>query len=240
MDRGLLTAPELEEALAEQQRSGRLLGQILVDGDYLSGFSLTRALADQHGVDVRSKSPQQIPAAEGEAPTWRPLGRLLVAKGFLAERELEQALAEQRERRGRLGEILVARGYLSGLTLARALADQHGLDSTRLNELETEVETMIRPDAPSEPVYQVRHFGSVLYEGPNFLEAADFASELVEGEDPNALEIQRTRNDVRETVWTYSRAAAEAASGKSLVETFGFDPTRWDAGGRRDSRPSGL
>jgi hypothetical protein len=225
VERDLLTSAELEDALSEQQRSGRLLGQILVDRDYLSGFSLTRALSDQHGVELRSKArPPEIGAGVGGP--WRPLGRLLVEKRLLTGDELESALAEQRERRGRLGEILVARGYVTGLTLARALAEQHGLDPTPMAELEAEVETAIRRDEPGEPLYRVRHIGSVLYESPSFLDAADFASELVQRREADVLEIQRTRAGAAETVWTYSSAAA-AVAGPSLVETFGFDPTRW-------------
>jgi hypothetical protein len=239
VEQGLLAERELDEALTEQRRTGRLLGQILVDRDYLSGFSLTRALADQHGVELRSKRPRQIPVAKGEAQTWRPLGKLLVANHFVTETELEQALAEQRQRRARLGEILVARGYLSGPTLARALAEQHGLDPNAVRELEADVETAIRRDTPGEPLYQVCDLGSVLYESPNFLDAADFAGDLVQRRNPDALEIDRTRAYGRETVWTYSRAAAEAASSKSLVETFGFDPTLWNGGVRPDSGPSG-
>jgi hypothetical protein len=221
VERDLLTTAELEDALSEQQRSGRLLGQILVDRDYLSGFSLTRALSDQHGVELRSKAkPPEIGAGEGG--TWRPLGRLLVEKRLLTGEELEAALGEQRERRARLGEILVARGFVTGLTLARALAEQHGLDPTPIAELETE----IRPDEPGEPLYRVQHLGSVLYESPSFLDAADFASELVQRREADVLEIERARAGERETVWTYSRAAADVA-GPSLVETFGFDPTRW-------------
>jgi hypothetical protein len=218
----LLTLAELDAALAEQQRTGRLLGQILVDRDYLSGFSLTRALSEQHGVAVRSKgSPPRIAAGEGTA--WRPLGRLLVEKRLLHDTELEQALREQQERRVRLGEILVARGYVTGLTLARTLAEQHGLDPTPMSEVEVSTE----PTASAEAFYAVRHLGSVLHESPNFLDAADFASELVQRGEADVLEIQRTRDDVRETVWTYSRHRADATPGKTLMETFGFDPTRW-------------
>jgi hypothetical protein len=65
----------------------------------------------------------------------------------------------------------------------------------------------------------------------NFLEAADFAFEHVEREQPAALEIRKAADGAFETVWTYSerRAAAEAAAQKSLVATYGFDPARWGA-----------
>jgi hypothetical protein len=44
-----------------------------------------------------------------------------------------------------------------------------------------------------------------------------------------AVEIERRENGRAEVVWTYSheRAAAAASTSKSLLETYGFDPTRW-------------
>ena len=77
-----------------------------------------------------------------------------------------------------------------------------------------------------EPGYQRR---TPLFENANFLEAADFAYEYVEANDPPALEIHRTHGAAQETVWNYSasRAAAVSAERKALAETFGFDPVRW-------------
>src|SRR4051795_3552365 len=48
-DEGLLTPVELELALDEQRRTGRLLGQIVVDRGYISAFSLARVLSGPHG-----------------------------------------------------------------------------------------------------------------------------------------------------------------------------------------------
>jgi len=249
VDEKLLTETELEQALAEQRRTGRLLGQIIVDHGYVSAFSLARVLSKQHGVELRpAMEPEPQPAsqspepAEGAAPEaeWRPLGRLLVERGFLTQAELEDALAEQRDGRGRLGEILVGRGVLSGPTLARVLAEQHGVDLGYLTGLGGELETVLEPAKPEEPVYQVCEVvfrqgfqtKTGLYESTSFLDAADFAIEHVHEHEPDALEIERANGDERETVWTYSagRAAAANASRQDLVETFGFDPTRWGAG----------
>jgi hypothetical protein len=261
VDEGFLTPTQLEQALGEQRRTGRLLGQILVTSGYLTGASLARALTEQHGVELRPASDAEprvgtdpgssarshlafrpSAATEGHGrEAWRPLGRLLVESGFLSQADLDRALAEQKLRGGRrLGEILVARGYLSGPALARALAEQHGVELGSDDELEDDIQTVIRPSTPDEPVYQVLEVvyepsyqaGSILFQSTNFLEAADFASEFVEGNQPEALEIQRLHGDTRETVWTYSesRAAAVAAERRALVETFGFDPTRWGGG----------
>jgi hypothetical protein len=248
--KGLVNGADLELALAEQRRTGRLLGQILVSSGQVTSLSLTQALAEQHGVELRStdEPAQAAPArlVEPRDRAWRPLGRILVEKGFLTENELERALAKQETRPDRrLGEILVADGTLTGIALARALAEQHGLDLGPEEKLDASLKTVARPSAPAEPVYRVYEVefeptykpGSMVWQSTNFLEAADFACEFVERRNPKGLEIQKIDGRSSETVWTYSegRAAAEAASRTKLVDTFGYDPTRWDTRGQFDS-----
>jgi hypothetical protein len=254
VDKGLMTPTELELALAEQRRTGRLLGQILVGRGYVKSLALTQALAEQHGVELRASDADKEPEVEaGTEPdyglrdrAWRPLGKILLEKGFLSQDELEQALADQTihpERK--LGEILVAQELLSGAALAIALADQHGLDVGSEQKLDAELEIVVKSAAPGEPVYRVYEvayeptyrLGAVLSESTNFLEAADFACEYVERRNPQGVEIQKTAGDARETVWTYSesRADAEAVARKNLVQTFGYDPMRWNTRGQFDT-----
>jgi hypothetical protein len=256
VQKGLVNAFELERALEEQRKTGRLLGQILVRSGYVTSLALTQALAEQHGVELRSAEPSEkeplpeapdaLPDLSGQDREWRPLGKILIDKGFLNEEELGQALAEQIESPGRrLGEILVARGWLSGAALALGLADQHGLELGPADKLDEELEAVIKPQTSAEPVYRVYEVeyeptyraGSVLYENANFLEAADFACDFVARRSPRALEIQKRDGAASEIVWTYSqdRAHAEAAERKNLVQTFGFDPMRWDTRGQFDT-----
>jgi hypothetical protein len=246
VEKGLLTGADLEQALAEQRRTGRVLGEILVGRGYVSGLALARALAEQHGVQLRPRGGDKLAwraaeiaqTAAKQRQTWRPLGKLLVESGFVSESELDRALEEQLERPElRLGEILVERGYLSGPALARALAEQHGVDLAPEEELDVELETVVSPAPAGEPLYRVYEVtlepayqtGALLYEHGNFLEAADFAAEFVERRSPDALEIRKGEGDDAETVWTYSQSAAQAAaeSQERLVNTFGFDVTRW-------------
>jgi hypothetical protein len=235
---GLLTEDELEQALAEQARSGRLLGQILVANSYLSAFSLARVLSEQHGVELSRKEgtpTSPAPLVSQPEQAWRPLGKLLVDLEFLTESQLERALASQREEGGRLGEILVSRGLLSGGELAQALAEQHGVELAVQDE--SELKTVVRSTTPDEPRYKLFEVifepgyqrRTELFESTNFLETADYAFEFVEGRDPAALEIHRTHGAAQETVWSYSasRAAAVNAERKDLAQTFGFDPTVW-------------
>jgi len=234
----LLTEDELEQALAEQAKTGRLLGQIIVANGYLSAFSLARVLSEQHGVQLSPKegapaSPSLVPSQPDKA--WRPLGKLLVDLKLLTESQLDRALTAQREDGGRLGEILVSRGLLSGGELAQALAEQHGVELGAQDE--AELQTVVRPITPEEPVYKLFEVifepgyqrRTPLFESTNFLEAADYAFEFVEEHEPAALEIHRTAGAAQETVWNYSasRAAAVSAERKPLAETFGFDPTAW-------------
>ena len=244
----LLTETELELALQEQARTGRLLGQIVVDRGYVSAFSLARVLSEQHGVRVRESEPEEAPAPgltladppefgdphTGAEAEWRPLGKLLLEKSFLTADELNEALAEQHESHGRLGEILVSRGFLTGTQLARTLAEQQGVD---LAPHDHDFEATVVATTADEPMYKVVELTfqpgfqqrTTLYESPSFLEAADYAFEFIEDRDPAAVEIQRTHGAAQETVWNYSasRAAAASIAQRSLVDTFGFDPTKW-------------
>jgi hypothetical protein len=249
----LVSPTDLELALVEQRKTGRLLGQILVAHGAVSGVALARALARQHGVELQVGEREAEPrATHGDDPAassepagrrhevWYPLGRLLVERGFLTNADLQAALREQREQPGRrLGEILVEGGLLSGGELALALAEQHGVGPDLGDALGGEVVTVVAPSAPGRPTYEVRdvvyepayQLRSVAYESSNFLEAADFACDFIDREQPAGVEIQRLEGGDRETVWSYSqrRAEAVASSSRSLVQTFGFDPTRWGA-----------
>jgi hypothetical protein len=223
VDRGLLTQQALDRALAEQRRTGRMLGQVLVWGGYVSAQALALALAEQHGVGVRSTAAAEAPARRadpGPKPVqWRPLGRVLVEKGFVTELAVERVLFEQRRHPGRrLGELLVSGDYITGPQLALALAEQHGVEIESEAELGSDLETVLVPAAAGEAVYHVRTAvytpayspGPILLLTASFLEAADFACEYVQRERPDALEIEKLDGLVRETVWTYSAARAAA------------------------------
>jgi hypothetical protein len=55
-----------------------------------------------------------------------PLGALLASRGHITEEQLELALTEQKATGRPLGEIIVARGFAAPPTVAQALATQHG------------------------------------------------------------------------------------------------------------------
>lgn len=54
VDKGLLTQEELEQALGEQQSSGRRLGEVLISLGLISAPSLARALGEQYGIEIQT------------------------------------------------------------------------------------------------------------------------------------------------------------------------------------------
>ncbi|HWN23168.1 MAG TPA: hypothetical protein VNP93_14425 [Gaiellaceae bacterium] len=56
VEQGLLTADELEHALAQQERTGRRLGETLVECGFVSGPELSNALAAQYGIELTAET----------------------------------------------------------------------------------------------------------------------------------------------------------------------------------------
>ena len=56
VERGLLSAEELEEALAAQRETGKRLGEILVERGLISHPALSDTLARQYGIELTSES----------------------------------------------------------------------------------------------------------------------------------------------------------------------------------------
>jgi hypothetical protein len=214
----LIGSDELEAALAEQRRSRRRLGEILVDRGALSAIQLLDVLAEQYGVALDDVGASAAPA-EPEPGDWRPLGRILVARGELSQTALDEALAAQRATGRRLGEILVDDHGVTMLALASALGAQHGIAPGRTaasgsasHKADDSIYEVVLPGRPA------------LFRTDSFLEATDFAFEYREAEEPSALEILRVLGDRAERVWEYQ---ADAEGLQDLVELYGFQPQSW-------------
>jgi hypothetical protein len=214
--KSLIREDELESALFEQRRSGRRLGEILVDRGAVSAIQLLDVLAEQYGVALETV---EATPAEPEPGEWLPLGRLLVARGELSQSRLDQALTTQRETGRRLGDILVGDHGVTMLALAAALGAQHGIAPGR-----TSASGSLSPQA-DDSIYEVVLPGRpALFRTDSFLEATDFAFEYREAEEPSALEILRVLGDRAERVWEYQ---ADAEGLQDLVELYGFQPHNW-------------
>jgi len=67
-----------------------------------------------------------LPDNGGPRMRAEPLGALLASRGHITEEQLELALTEQKATGRPLGEIIVARGFAPLPAVAQALATQHG------------------------------------------------------------------------------------------------------------------
>lgn len=103
---GLITDQQLADALAEQEAREKYvpLGRILVESGVITQKQLTLNL------DRSPKRPR--------------LGEVLVRNNMLTPERLEQALAEQRQRRRPLGEVLVKLGFVTDEAMRQALGMQ--------------------------------------------------------------------------------------------------------------------
>jgi hypothetical protein len=240
VDRGMLDPADLDFALAIQKRSGRLLGEILVTRHFVSADELAQALAEQHGIRIgRSATGWRVArsalAAEAAADgSWRPLGRLLVECGLITEDELARALFEQKRTGSLLGEALVKLGSVSANDIARTVAAQHGLEP----EGDVDASVAAEEQAEDEAVYEVYDVAappdSALHASSSFLDATDFAFDLIDEHDPDSVEIVKVIGDTREVVWTYNRdQASEVATHRTgMLDLYGYPVAKWEAGRR--------
>ena len=126
-----------------------------------------------------------------------------------------------------MGEILVNRGWVSAGDVALALAEQHGLEAAPDGNLQASVNPDVsREDDSAFEVRGTAASDSPLYTSATFLDATDFAFDLLDDQDPEALEIVKVGGGGRETVWSYSReAAAGRRPGVAVARRQGDDGT---------------
>jgi hypothetical protein len=210
IERGLIDEYELEYWLKQQKLTGMLLGELLVLHRVVPPAEVAAALAIQRGSNDVADRIHESP---------RLLGRILVERGLITESGLQRVLLAQQRNGGSVGDILVARGWVTAEQLAEALAEQGGL--APLVEAEETAE-----ESSAAEMYEVRSpatAADALYVSDAFLDATDFAFDLIDAEEPDELEIVRVASGEREQVWAYSREASE----RFRAET-------------ADSRPSGA
>jgi hypothetical protein len=140
--RGLIAEEDIESAMAEQKRSGRRLGQILVDRGVISAGALDSTLAEQAGELMPERGfgaglreaingQREQSAQERVAERKMPVGQVLVRQGHVTDDEINRALADQARTGKLIGEILVERGAVSEPVLACALEEQEGAEVER-------------------------------------------------------------------------------------------------------------
>ncbi len=126
VEKNLITEEQLERALVLQEESGKRLGEILVAEFGVSRLEVAGVLSEQWAGAEKPEpegSRPVEPLTPAEVRLRRPLGELLVMRGFITADQLDAALEEQRRSGARIGEILVERGAISRLDLAAAISD---------------------------------------------------------------------------------------------------------------------
>jgi len=192
VERGALDRHELDHWLKEQRLSGLLLGELLVRHRVVSPMEVAAALAVQRGADH---------VANGiENGRHQQLGRILVERDLLTESGLQRVLLEQQRTGDKLGEVLARRGYVSQEQIEELLAEQRGVASS------ADIQ-------PAEDVaYEVRapgNGGDALHVSDSFLDASDFAFDLLYDANPDALEIVEVRDGRRKIAWSYVRPESD-------------------------------
>ena len=110
VEKSLITAAQLEQALQLQERTGERLGEIVVAEFGVSQADLQRVLASMRGpresrfgesagVRSRTQAAEPEPLTPTEVQIRRPIGEIFVELGFITNEQLDAALAVQRRTR---------------------------------------------------------------------------------------------------------------------------------------------
>jgi len=98
VDNGSITREQLEAALAEQSRSGRKLGEILINSGAITWLTLAHAIAEQ-AQDLDPSSGPTTSAPVNQVPAETPPATVLHDSGSPEERlQAVEALLKERQR----------------------------------------------------------------------------------------------------------------------------------------------
>lgn len=115
LDGGFVSPHKLNAALEEQKRTNELLGHVLVKMGVIDPADFIAALSVQDHLDCVED------AVKIAAGVRRMLGDLLIQAGRITSEELDRAIAEQKRSGKKLGEVLVRQGLLTERELQRVL-----------------------------------------------------------------------------------------------------------------------
>jgi hypothetical protein len=125
VDGGFVSPHDLELALQEQKSTNDLLGQVLTRMGVIDPTELTVALS------LQEQLLSLEDAVKAAAGVRQMLGALLLQAGKISEEQLEQAIAEQKKSGEKLGEIFVRLGFLTERQLDALLDFQQGQGSSQ-------------------------------------------------------------------------------------------------------------
>jgi type IV pilus assembly protein PilB len=210
VDMGALTEKSLKEALKEQNRNGRLLGKILLEGEYVTREQLAKALCLQHKLEyARLEDTPSEPEALDAVPESVALKNRIIP--VTLEGDKLTVLIADPQVRSRLADV----GVMLGKRLHPILTAVEDLDE----EVKARYEDgeMVEEDVVP-PVQDIRStVRKVDYDAP-LTEAVDPAEEAPQKESPMAQ-----ANDVDDVVEEDDQsqrfdAIRRQASGASVVK----------------------
>jgi|GEM_PF-2424406 len=111
LDGGFVSLPDIDFALEEQKRTRELLGEVLVRMKVLEPADISAVISVQALLD---EARNVVKTAAGVRLM---LGEMLVQAGHITEKQLKQALAEQKQTGEKLGETLIRLGLLTSRQL---------------------------------------------------------------------------------------------------------------------------
>jgi hypothetical protein len=231
VERGVITDEQLQTALRVQRDEGGMLGEILTARGWVTPLSIAAAVAKQKAEQPGPNGAQK--GRQGRSETWKPLGTLLVEKGFISDVQLKQALALQRDGGGFLGEILVDHGWITASDLVLALAAQLGLDFDIKRAVATRDEAAILPAERAPARFEVleENAGDVqlLKTAETFMEATDFVfDEVLWQREPGNLQIVRVDGGRREVAWSFKPGEATTQNREDMLSVFGYAVGHWE------------
>jgi hypothetical protein len=237
VERGVITEEQLTTALRVQRDEGGMLGEILTARGWVTPLSIAAAVAKQKA--DKPALPGDQANRPGRRESWKPLGTLLVEKGFISEIQLKQALALQRDGGGFLGEILVDKGWLTASDLVLALAAQLGLDFDVKRAITERDEAVLLPTerepAHFEVLEEVAGEVKLLKTADTFMGATDFVfDEVLWQREPGNLQIVRVDAGRREVAWSFRPGEAATRNREDMLSVFGYAVGQWEDKHLRD------
>ena len=236
VERNIITREQLEQALRLQEETGNRIGEIVVSEFGVSRVEIAGVLSEQWA-DIeqaeRAKNAEEsarakLQAAPGpvkpltpaEVRLRRPLGQILVERGFISKEQLDAALAAQPTSGTRIGEILIEQGALTRLDLASALGEQWSTPqtsgpSTAASDRETPRGGLRVATAPAQGWSAADR--AVIADLEERLRGIESAA----GEMPWQEDLSRVALDLRATIGDVERRLEDAEAGAAASELSG-------------------
>jgi chromosome segregation ATPase len=246
VERGLVTAGQLEEALEEQRKSGGRLGEILVATGKLSRLELASALADQWATFQKLRPPEGSLETDTGSPEARimPTPEAIVPTPAAAGAALELATRID-DLSARVDELAVAASSAPALADDTALAEAAAALAARVDQLESSAAVPRADDRVDELRSRLDGVVSRLETQP--AGGDDLRAELAQVADSLRTRVERVEQDIDRTAGADAQIAELRTSLGLLAERIDSlpQPSEWREplaalGGRIEALPAEI